>query len=129
MTHLHGILSIAAALVILMSVPISAQDQTVDQLNGHDWLSWNEQARYEYALGYTSGVFFSVVALYQMCGGHMSDPDALRAYHMLVSLTKLSVTDVQNRIDRYYRDSGNLQTPLVTVPFIQVPIEGEASYE
>lgn len=116
-------------LLILLTAPLSAQERTVDELNGHDWLSWNEQTRYEYSLGYTAGVFFSVVALYEMCGGRMNDMNALRAYHMLASLTKISVNDVMNRIELYYQNDQNLKTPLVTVPFIQTPIEGEVSYE
>lgn len=112
--------------LLVMSLPAQ---ETVDELDGHDWLSRTEQARYEYALGYSSGVFFSAVALYQMCGGILQDQNAMRAYEMLVTLTKISVNDVMNRIDLYYQNDQNLKTPLVTVPFIQTPIEGEVSYE
>lgn len=101
-------------LILLTFALAGAFSQTIEDLDGENWLSWTEQQRYDYTLGYVSSSFFIRVALYELDSAENAT-DLI--YALLAKNDHLDVDELAREITRFYRKPPNRSVVLLSVPY------------
>ena len=105
-------------LLLLLLLPLQgAHPEPVDQLDGTDWNSWTIQQRYDYALGYSSAMFFAAVAIYERTEGKLNEPITADIYYLFQSVKELDVDDMAREMTRFYSNENNTDVALLSAPF------------